>query len=69
MDRFDRTGIFLLLAIALVRSLTAPVRGILMGATACTLVVAVLLGQLGNFGHPSAVQVGLLQPVRFHDRL
>ena len=62
--------IFLLLAIALGTILgRKQIAGFSIGATACTLVVAVIIGQLGNFVIPAAVQNGLLQPVRVHDRL
>ena len=62
--------IFLLLSIALGTFFgRLQIKGFSIGATACTLVVAVLLGQLGTFVIPPAVQVDLLQPVRLHDRL
>jgi len=53
MGHFDRTGIFLLVAIALGTFFgRLQFKGFSIGATACTLVVAVLLGQLGNFVIP-----------------
>ena len=45
--------IFLLLAVALGRILgRLRIRGFAIGATACTLMVAILLGQLGTFVIP-----------------
>ena len=62
--------IFLLLSIALGTFFgRLQIKGFSIGATACTLVVAVLLGQLGTFVIPPVVKVDLLQPVRLHDRL
>ena len=62
--------IFLLLAIALGTFFgRLQFKGFSVGATACTLVVAVLLGLLGDLRDPATVQVDLLQPVRLHDRV
>ena len=62
--------IFLLISIALGTFVgRLQFKGFSIGATACTLVVAVLLGQLGNFRDPSDVQVDILQPVRLHNRV
>ena len=62
--------IFLLLAVAFGTFLgRLQFKGFSVGATACTLVVAVLFGQLGYRHDPSLVQVDILQPVRLHNRV
>ena len=62
--------IFLLLSIALGTVLgRVRIRGFSIGTTACTLMVAVLIGQLGTFTFPSLLRVHSVQPVRVHDRL
>ena len=62
--------IFLLLAIAIGTILgRIQVKGFSIGSTACTLIVAVILGQLGTFVIPPLFKTDLLQPVRLHDRL
>ncbi|WP_407187753.1 aspartate:alanine exchanger family transporter [Bradyrhizobium centrosematis] len=50
--------IFLLLAVALGTLLgRIRIRGFSIGTTACTLIVAVLIGQLGSFAFPSVLRV------------
>ncbi|MDA9432279.1 aspartate:alanine exchanger family transporter [Bradyrhizobium sp. CCBAU 51627] len=50
--------IFLLLAVALGTGLgRVKIRGFSVGTTACTLIVAVLIGQLGSFAFPSVLRV------------
>lgn len=52
--------IFLLLAVALGTILgRVKIRGFSLGTTACTLVVAVLIGQLGTFTFPSVLRIFL----------
>ncbi|MGC2775245.1 MAG: transporter [Bradyrhizobium sp.] len=52
--------IFLLLSIALGTVLgRVKIRGFSLGTTACTLVVAVLIGQLGSFTFPSVLRIML----------
>jgi putative transport protein len=52
--------IFLLLSIALGTVLgRVKIRGFSLGTTACTLVVAVLIGQLGSFTFPSVLRIVL----------
>lgn len=52
--------IFLLLAVALGTLLgRVRIRGFSIGTTACTLIVAVLIGQLGSFAFPSVLRVFL----------
>ena len=49
--------IFLLLAVAIGTSLgRIKIRGSSIGTTACTLIVAVLMGQLGTFTFPSVLR-------------
>ena len=53
VDHFDRTGNFLLISIALGTFVgRLQFKGFSIGATACTLVVTALLGQLGTFVIP-----------------
>ena len=62
--------IFLLLSIALGTFFgRLQIKGFSIGTTACTLIVAVILGQLGTFVIPPLFKIDLLQPVRLHDRL
>ncbi|MGX4769607.1 aspartate:alanine exchanger family transporter [Bradyrhizobium guangdongense] len=50
--------IFLLIAVALGTVLgRVKIRGFSVGTTACTLIVAVLIGQLGSFAFPSVLRV------------
>jgi len=57
---FTAPEIFLLLAVAIGTSLgRVRIRGFSIGTTACTLIVAVLLGQLGTFTFPSVLRVVL----------
>ncbi|GGI19803.1 putative transporter [Bradyrhizobium guangdongense] len=50
--------IFLLIAVALGTVLgRVKIRGFSIGTTACTLIVAVLIGQLGSFAFPSVLRV------------
>jgi len=52
--------IFLLLAVAIGTTLgRVRIRGFSIGTTACTLIVAVLLGQLGTFTFPSVLRIVL----------
>ena len=62
--------IFLLLAIAIGTILgRVKIRGFSIGTTACILIVAVLIGQLGTFTFPPILRAYPVQPVRLHDRL
>lgn len=50
--------IFLLIAVAVGTILgRVRIRGFSIGTTACTLIVAVLIGQLGSFAFPSVLRV------------
>src|SRR5258708_12416488 len=52
--------IFLLLAVAIGTILgRVKIRGFALGTTACTLIVAVLIGQLGAFTFPSVLRIVL----------
>src|SRR5712675_3034608 len=52
--------IFLLLAVAIGTILgRVRIRGFALGTTACTLIVAVLIGQLGAFTFPSVLRIVL----------
>ena len=52
--------IFLLLAAAIGTVLgRVKIRGFSIGTTACTLIVAVLIGQLGTFTFPSVLRIVL----------
>jgi putative transport protein len=61
--------IFLLLAVAIGIILgRVKIFGFAIGTTACTLIVAVLIGQLGPFTFPPVLRGISLQPVRVHHR-
>ena len=62
--------IFLFLAIAIGTILgRIRIRGFAIGATACILIVAVILGQLGTFVFPAVLKSISVWPVRVHHRV
>ena len=62
--------IFLFLAIAIGTILgRIRIRGFAIGATACILIVAVILGQLGTFVFPAVLKSTSIWPVRLHYRV
>ena len=70
MSSHNAPEIFLFLAVAIGTILgRIRIRGFAIGATACILIVAVILGQLGTFVIPPRAQVDLVRSVRIHHRI
>ena len=62
--------IFLFLAVGIGTILgRIRIRGFAIGATACILIVAVVLGQLGTFVFPAVLKVDPVWSVRLHYRV